>query len=145
MLKSRMSKRGFTLIELLVVVVVLAVLAAVVLPKFANSSQRSKESALKADLKMIRNAVQLYKNDTGAYPKLLSDLAGTSAAAQGLDAGGTAQAITAGDWRGPYVESLPNDPVSGSAFTYTTTSPGVGNVKSSATGNDSSGVAFSSY
>ncbi|MCC6484873.1 MAG: type II secretion system protein GspG [Armatimonadetes bacterium] len=142
---SRMNRKGFTLIELLVVVVVLAVLAAVVLPKFANSSQRSKESALKADLKMIRNAVQLYKNDTGYYPKLLSDLSATTAPSQGLDSAGTAQSITAADWRGPYIESLPTDPISGSAFSYTATSPGVGTVKSSATGNDSASVAFSSY
>ena len=72
---------GFTLVELLVVVVVLAVLAAIVLPKFMDSSTRSKESALKTDLKLMRNAVNLFFTDTGAYPATLADLAATSAPA----------------------------------------------------------------
>ncbi len=51
---KRDKKCGFTLVELLVVIVVLAVLAAIVLPKFMNSSTRSRESALKSDLKLLR-------------------------------------------------------------------------------------------
>ena len=51
-------RNGFTLVELLVVIVVLAVLAAIVLPKFMDSSTRSKESSLKSDLKLMRNASQ---------------------------------------------------------------------------------------
>ncbi len=145
MLKLKRRQKGFTLVELLVVVVVLAVLAAVVLPKFVNSGQRSKESALKSDLNLLRNAVQLFKTDTGAFPKTLSDLSATSAPAKGLDSGGADATITASDWHGPYIDTLPKDPVSGSDFTYTATSPGVGTVKSSATGNGQDGTAYSSW
>lgn len=136
---------GFTLVELLVVIVVLAVLAAIVLPKFMNSTRRSKESALRSDLKLLRNAVGLFQADTGLYPKTLSDLSATSAPAQGLDSSGTEAAVTAGDWHGPYLQEIPKDPVSGSDFTYAVTSPNVGKVSSSATGNGLDGTAYSTW
>lgn len=128
-------KRGFTLVELLVVIVVLAVLAAIVLPKFMNSSSRSKESALKSDLKLARNAISLFQTDTGVYPKSLADLSATSA-------DGVTATITASDWHGPYLESIPTDPVSGNALNYDSTT---GKVTSSATGNALDGTAYSSW
>ncbi len=138
-------RRGFTLVELLVVIVVLAVLAAIVLPKFMNSSQRSKESALRSDLKLLRNAVGLFQADTGTYPATLADLAATSAPAKGLDSTGAQVAITASDWHGPYLQEVPKDPVAGAAFNYGTTSPDVGKVTSSATGNGLDGTAYSGW
>lgn len=116
---GRRSKRGFTLVELLVVVVVLAVLAAIVLPKFMDSGSRSKESAQKSDLKIIRNAVQLFYTDTGYYPSTLTDLTrddGTTAKIWN----GTAEAslTTTTDYHGPYLQEVPDDPVKNVAFTY---------------------------
>ena len=43
-----MSRRGFTLVELLIVIIILAVIAAIAIPKFNNSSRMAKEAALKA-------------------------------------------------------------------------------------------------
>lgn len=143
--RHRRGRLGFTLVELLVVIVVLAVLAAIVLPKFMNSSKRSRESALKSDLKLMRNAVGLFMTDTGLYPKALADLASTSAPAKGLDSAGNEASIAAGDWHGPYLQETPKDPVSGSDFTYGTTSPNVGKVTSSATGNGLDGTAYSGW
>ena len=85
------------------------------------------------------------KTDCGAYPSALSDLAATAAPANGKDTAGNNKAILAADWKGPYVNKVNVDPVSGNAFTYSTTSPTVGQVSSSAAGNDSNGVAFSTY
>lgn len=141
----REGGRGFTLVELLVVIVVLAVLAAIVLPKFMNSGQRAKESALRSDLKLLRNAVSLYDADTGYYPSSLADLSATSAPSNGLDASGNQQSINASDWHGPYLQTIPDDPISGSAFTYSSTSPTVGAVTSSATGNGLDGTAYSTW
>ncbi len=126
------TRRGFSLVELLVVIIIIAVLAAIAIPKFVNSGQRSREAALKADLKLYRNAIELFVNDTGAYPSALSDLTATTAPASGKDAAGTAKTITASDWKGPYLQSIEKDPLSGSAFSYSTTSPTVGKVTSSA-------------
>jgi len=138
-------RRGFTLVELLVVIVVLAVLAAIVLPKFMNSSRRAKESALRSDLKLLRNAVGLFQTDTLTYPKQLSDLALTAALAKGLDSAGVDANIIPADWHGPYLQEVPNDPISGAAFAYSTTSGSVGKVSSSATGNGLDGTAYSTW
>lgn len=126
------KSRAFSLVELLIVIIIIAVLAAVAIPRFANSTTRSKESALRANLKLFRNAVELFKADTGVYPAQLSDLVAASAPASGLDAAGSSVSIIAADWKGPYLNSLENDPISGAAFTYSTTSPTVGKVTSSA-------------
>ena len=134
MLKKKLSAlRAFTLVELLIVIIIIAVLAAIAIPKFANSSTRSKEAALRADLKLYRNAIELFKADTGAYPATIADLAVTTAPANGVDSStGSSKAINSSDWKGPYLQAVETDPVSGSAFTYSTTSPTVGAVTSSA-------------
>ena len=137
--------RGVTLVELLIVIIVIAVLAAIALPKFVNSSERSKESSLHGDLKLVRDAVARYQGDTGLSPAMLFDLAANVAPIQGKNSSGTSTPLPAGTWNGPYLAALPTDPVSGASFTYSTTSPTVGQVSSSAAGNDSNGVAFSTY
>ena len=132
-LKRLSALRAFTLVELLIVIIIIAVLAAIAIPKFADSSKRSKEAALHADLKLYRNALELFKADTGAYPATLADLAATSAPSNGVDPStGSTKAITAADWKGPYLQSVETDPISYAAFTYSTTSPNVGVVTSSA-------------
>jgi general secretion pathway protein G len=145
MSKSHLLRKGFTLVELLIVIIIIAVLAAIAIPKFANSGTRSKESALRADLKLYRNAIELYKNDTGVYPAAMADLAATTAPANGKDSTGATKAIAATDWKGPYLQSLENDPVGGAAFTYSVTSPTVGSVNSSTAGNGTDGTAYSTW
>jgi type II secretion system protein G len=126
-------KRAFTLVELLIVIIIIAVLAAIAIPKFANSSQRSKDAALHADLKLYRNALELYKADTGAYPTTLADLAATTAPANGVDAtSGASKAIASTDWKGPYLQAVETDPENGAAFGYSTTAGTVGVVTSGA-------------
>lgn len=147
MIRTRFSRSisGFTLVELLIVIIIIAVLAAIAIPKFSNSSTRSKESALKADLNLFRNATELFKGDTGLYPAAMADLAAATAPATGRDSAGASIAIIAADYKGPYVQRLENDPVSGAPFTYSTTSPTVGKITSSAAGNASDGTAYSSW
>jgi general secretion pathway protein G len=146
MVKTRLSNRAaFTLVELLIVIIIIAVLAAIAIPKFANQSARSKESALRAELSLLRNATEVFKADCGSFPATLADLAATAAPANGKDSAGANKAIVGTDWKGPYITKVNVDPVSGAAFTYSTTSPDVGKVTSSAAGNDSNGVAFSTY
>ncbi len=145
--RRRRGRLGFTLVELLVVIVVLAVLAAMVLPKFMNSSRRSKESALMSDLQLVRNAISLYQADCGCYPAQLSDLAATTAPASGLNPDASTATITASAWNGPYLQSVPSDPITGSAnWKYgTTVAVGVGSVASVATGNGLNGTAYTTW
>jgi len=74
---------GFTLVELLIVAVVLAIFAAIVVPQFASTTDEAKDSALKSDLAALRSAIDLYRQQHGAYP-------GATAASGGTCTGGTA-------------------------------------------------------
>ena len=139
----RNIKKGFTLVELLIVIIIIAVLAAIAIPKFSNSSQRSKESSLRANLKLVRNAIDLFRADTGAFPANMAGL--TTSTTAGLSAAAAACTIAATDWRGPYLQAIPVDPVSGSAMTYGTAAADVGTVKSSATGNGLDGTPYSTW
>jgi len=151
MLGIRKKRLGFTLIELLMVMVVLAVIAAIVIPKFYDRNKQAKEAALKSDLKVLRNAIASFQADTGYYPLVLNDLtkstsATLSTANHGIDSAAASQVITSSDFHGPYVQgTIPNDPVAGAAFTYSTTAGSVGNVTSSASGNGLDGTAYSTY
>lgn len=64
-------QRGFTLVELLIVVIILAILAAIVIPQFSSSTLDAQEGALDADLNMLRSAIDLYRiQHNGDYPGL---------------------------------------------------------------------------
>jgi general secretion pathway protein G len=143
--KTIKKTAGFTLVELLIVIVIIAVLAAIAIPRFMDAGTRSKEASLKGDLKILRDGVELFHNDTGAWPAALSDLEATTAPASGKDSAGGAKAITAADFKGPYMQAVPTDPIAGAAFTYSVTSPTVGKVTSSASGNALDGSAYSSW
>lgn len=54
-----MSRAGFTIIELLIVMVLIGLLAAVTIPKFANTKERATLAAMKTDL---RNLVTVQEN-----------------------------------------------------------------------------------
>lgn len=144
--KIKAQRQGFTLIELLVVIVVIAVLAMIVIPKFTDSGRRSKEASMRSDLSQLRSAVATFQADTGAYPATLNDLTVATAPASGISSTGGTATITASDWHGPYLTNgVPTDPVSNSAFTYSTTTAPYGKVSSSATGNGLDGSAYSTW
>jgi general secretion pathway protein G len=66
--------RGFTLVELLVVMAIIATLLSIVAPKYFNSLDRSKETVLRQDLNVMRDAIDKFNSDTGKYPDDLADL-----------------------------------------------------------------------
>lgn len=61
-------KRAFTLIEVLIVVSILGILAAIVLPIFQSHSQQAKEAAAKDNLRILRNAIELYATEHNDMP-----------------------------------------------------------------------------
>jgi len=66
--------QGFTLIELLVVMVIIAILLTIVSPRYFNSVDRAKETVLKQNLSILRDAIDKYFSDTGKYPADLQQL-----------------------------------------------------------------------
>ena len=65
------SRRGFTLIELLIVVVIIGILAAIAIPKFANSKQKAYIAAMKSDLKTLVVAEEAFYADSTRYTAYL--------------------------------------------------------------------------
>ena len=67
-MKQLNRKNGFTLVELLVVISIIAILTVITLGGFSESQKRSRDSARKANLKSLSDAVGLYYADTGSFP-----------------------------------------------------------------------------
>jgi len=110
---------GFTLVEMLIVIIVIAVLTAIAIPKFASAPLRSKEANLRHNLKLIRDAEDRCEADTGLVVKI-TELATKTAPLQGWIRGkmGTAWLrgpLKASDWRGPYLNGVPVNPFTGNA------------------------------
>lgn len=61
------NKKGFTLIELLIVVVIIGILAAIAIPKFANTKEKAYIASMKADLRNLVTAEEAYFSDNTAY------------------------------------------------------------------------------
>jgi prepilin-type N-terminal cleavage/methylation domain-containing protein len=61
------NRRGFTLIELLIVVVIIGILAAIAIPKFANTKEKAYIAAIKSDLRNIVTAEENCFGDQVSY------------------------------------------------------------------------------
>src|SRR5467141_3388011 len=64
---SQMNRKGFTLIELLIVVVIIGILAAIAIPKFANTKAKAYIASMKSDLRNLVTAAEAYFADSVKY------------------------------------------------------------------------------
>jgi general secretion pathway protein G len=95
--RKNRSRLGFTLTEIMLVVVIIGILAALVIPRIAGSSERARVTAAQTDINGgIKSAIGSYEVDNGFYPKSLQDL--------------IVQPGNAKNWHGPYLDKLPMDP-----------------------------------
>lgn len=97
-LKSK-SRKGFTLIELLVVILILAILAALIVPKLINRADDAKRAKAMTDIKELSNALERFRLDTDRYPD-------TEEGFEPLLARPSDVTV----WNGPYIPRLPPDP-----------------------------------
>lgn len=63
-----MGRQAFTLIELLITVAIIAILAAIAVPNFLEAQTRAKVSRVKADLRTVASAMEMYAVDRSSYP-----------------------------------------------------------------------------
>ncbi|PND38635.1 type II secretion system protein G [Paucibacter aquatile] len=127
---ARGRPRGFTLIELIVVMAIVALLASIAAPRYFNSLQKSRETALRSSLHVMRDAIDQFAADKGRYPDSLEELA-------------TAR----------YIREIPEDPLTGSRDAWVTLPPPgdmqangqLYDVRSGAAGRASDGRLFADW
>jgi prepilin-type N-terminal cleavage/methylation domain-containing protein len=91
---SHNRQAGFTLVELLIVAIILAILAAIVVPQFANTASGAGESALRTNLAGIRSSVELYRQQHAqTYPGANASNTVVCATGPGSGAAATGQAF----------------------------------------------------
>lgn len=123
-----MRRPGFTLIEVLVVMAIIATLLSIAAPRYFESLRRARETALRTDLRVLREAIDQFHADTGHYPRDLQAL---------VD--------------GRYVREIPVDPITGKDTTWTVTpvpdgkTAGAYDVRSGAPGAGHDGSPYATW
>ncbi|MCX7056774.1 MAG: prepilin-type N-terminal cleavage/methylation domain-containing protein [Proteobacteria bacterium] len=119
---------GFTLIELIVVLTIIGTLLAIAVPRYFSSLEKSRETILRQDLSVMRDALDKYDADKGHFPETLEGLVTDK-----------------------YLRSIPVDPYTKKADTWVVVqsddvdSPGVKDVHSGAEGSAPDGSAYASW
>lgn len=122
------GRRGFTLIELLVVMAIVATLLSVVAPRYFDHLERAREVSLQQSLVVMRDAIDKFRADTGAYPKDLQELVSRR-----------------------YLREVPMDPLTERRDTWKISPPregeegGMGDVRSGAGGRNGSGREYGEF
>jgi general secretion pathway protein G len=120
--------RGFTLIELLVVMTIIAVLLTIAVPRYFKTLERSRETVLRQDLSVMREAIDKHFGDYGQYPDSLEALVERH-----------------------YIRAIPVDPFTKSAEGWRMVvsddedHPGIRDVHSAAEGNGTDGKPFKEW
>lgn len=111
------QRSGFTLIEVLIVVVIMAVLAATIIPQFSTSTKDAEDSQIEFNVHTLRSQIELYKvQHAGQYPAITSNLLALTVK---TNADGT---TTGTPTIGPYLLEIPVNGRTGSATVTASTS-----------------------
>jgi len=125
---GRTGSNGFTLIELLIVMAIIGTLLSIAVPRYFHSLQHARETVLKQDLWILREAIDKYYADLNQYPEKLPDLVDKH-----------------------YVRSVPVDPFTRLADTWTVVAsddpdhPGIRDIQSGAPDIASNGTPVASW
>jgi len=103
---------GFSLIELVIVVVIIGIIGAIAVPRMSRGAKGASDSAVTANLTVLRNALDLYSTEHGGSYPTFGNM--PNALLQFTDNTATATpnpTKTAPDIYGPYIRAIPNLPV----------------------------------
>jgi general secretion pathway protein G len=121
-------RQGFTLIELMVVLVVVAVLASIVVPRYLDRVDDARETVLKQNLVGTRTAIDQFYRDKARYPATLDELVTER-----------------------YIRDVPFDPIAQRTDTWVIVPPKSGadkavfNIKSGAVGAAKDGTEYANW
>jgi general secretion pathway protein G len=129
----RHLEQGFTLLELMIVMIIIATLAAIAIPSYMNNVRHAREAVLRADLHVLRDAIDSYTVDKEKAPQTLDDL------------------VQAG-----YIKAMPKDPFTNrtdtwipvqddSLMTIDQTQSGISDVHSGAQETSSEGTSYNTW
>ena len=100
-MNKNFARKAFTLIEVLIVVIIMAVLAATIIPQFSSSTTDAKDSSLQFNLHTIRSQIEMFKvHHNGTYPTLANfadQMTKKTNAAGTVDANGAYGPYSTGD------------------------------------------------
>ena len=105
---KRRRRSGFTLIEVLIVVVIMAVLAATIIPQFSSSTKDAQTSTVNFNAQTIRSQIELYRaNHLSTYPAITNNALPQLTSTTDINGNiGTGAAFT----YGPYLAAVPPNP-----------------------------------
>src|ERR1700681_1252389 len=100
MKKTNRRQAGVTLIEMMVVVVIIALFAALVLPRMMGQADKARKTAARAQINAYTTALGSYKLDTGVFPTTEQGLQALRVKPENVE-----------NWQGPYLQKdVENDP-----------------------------------
>jgi len=113
-MKARIQqrRRGFSLVELVIVVVILAIIGVIAIPRLSRGAEGAADSALMADLAVLRNAVDLYTTEHEGLLPNEADIVNQMLQYSDLQ-GNTNPAKGGAFIYGPYLRAIPPLPVNG--------------------------------
>lgn len=94
-------RRAFTLLEVLMVIVILGVLAALIVPQFANTGEKAKEDLTKTSIEGLANDLERFRMHCDRYPTTEEGLAALMTKPDAED--------IASKWAGPYISKPAKD------------------------------------
>ena len=109
-MKRRMKKNGFSLIELVIVVVIIGIIGAIAIPRMSRGAAGASDAALSANLSVLRSAIDLYTTEHGGTAPTTATI--VAQLTQYTNDAGIANASKTPVYiYGPYLRSVPNNPV----------------------------------
>lgn len=99
-MRKHICHRGFSMIELMVALAILATILTLAAPRYMGTLESAKESVLREDLYLMRDAIDKHFVDSGRYPEVLEDLVSKR-----------------------YLRALPVDPFTGTARSWVLVPP----------------------